>query len=105
VDAARKVYEGMLNRMRIDAAFKLDSDALYLWSRRWMEAQREVASSKAERTAAAEAHLERMRKWEKLVVGAKGAGGFYSPTDVAAAEYYRLDAEALLGQEQGRKLQ
>jgi hypothetical protein len=43
-----------------------------------------------------------MRKWEKLVVGAKGAGGFYSPTDVAAAEYYRLDAEEQLVQEKGR---
>jgi hypothetical protein len=58
-DAARKVYEGLLNRMRMDAGFKLDSDALYLWSRRWMNAQREVAASKAERTAAAEAHRTR----------------------------------------------
>jgi hypothetical protein len=99
--AARKVLKGMRERRQQDPAAPLDPEKQYLWSRRWMEADREVAATKAARLAAVEGHLARMRELEKIVTEFKG-GGFMGATDLAAAEFYRLDAEAVLAQEKGR---
>jgi hypothetical protein len=100
--AARKVYEATVKRVQSDALFKLDLEHVYLWSRRWMDSEREAAATKAARLAAAEGHLARMRHWEKTVTASKEAGGFFSPADVAAAEFYRLEGETLVALEKGR---
>lgn len=44
------------------------AEEFYRWSRRWMEAERDRATSKDERIAAIEAHLERMREQEQAIV-------------------------------------
>jgi hypothetical protein len=99
--AARMVYEGTLVRYRRDVMFRMDPEMVYLWSRRWMEADREVAQTRAARLAAVEGHLARMRDWEKQMTVAKGQG-VAAAMDVAAAEFYRLDAEAALAREKAR---
>jgi len=101
-EAARKVYEGSLARFGIDARYKPEIEHFHLWSRRWMEAEREAAGTKAERTAAAQGHLGRMKKWAKLVEQDNKAGGTFSGADVAATEFYCLEAEAWLAQEKAR---
>ena len=67
----------------------------YLWSMRWMDAQRDVARTKVERTAAAEAHLERMRKFHKDMAEL-AKSNVVSQFELAATEYYVVEAEELL---------
>jgi hypothetical protein len=103
-EAARKVYECMMERYRLDAGFKFDPEQAYQWSRRWMEAEREAAGAKAGRVAAVEGHLERMKKWEKVMETDNAPGRhLYSPGDYAAAQFYRLEAEGWLAQEKARE--
>jgi hypothetical protein len=102
-EAARKVYETLLERYRRDGGFQLDPEKLYLWSRRWMEAEREVGTERAERVATVEKHLERMKKWEQMVEAARRQGLTFTEGDVAAAQFYRLEAEAWLAQEKARE--
>jgi hypothetical protein len=99
--AARKVYEGTLARYRRDSTFRMDPETLHLWSRRWMDADHELAQTRAARLAAVEGHLARMRDWEKQVTAAKEQG-FVTPVDLAAAEFFRLEAETALAREKAR---
>jgi hypothetical protein len=99
--AARKVYEHLLERYKLDPNFQNEPERSYLWSRRWMEAERQAAGTKAGRVAAVEGHLERMKKWEKVFKEGVERG-IFSPGDVAAAEFYRLEAEGWLAEEKAR---
>ena len=73
----------------------------YLWSMRWMDAQRDVATTRGERTAAAEAHLERMRKFHKdMAELAKSK--VVSQFELAATEYYFVEAEEVLARERAK---
>jgi hypothetical protein len=74
---------------------RTDSFQTYYWSRLVLDSQRELGGSKAERVAALEAHLGRMRRLEALVKKVRKIGFGFS-TDVGASEYYRLEAEAWL---------
>ena len=67
----------------------------YLWSMRWMDAQRDVAGTKVERTAAVQAHLERMRKFHKDMADL-AKSSVVSRFELAATEYYVVEAEELL---------
>jgi hypothetical protein len=98
LEAARKTYEGMLARHRVDARAGLGAEDFYRWSRRWMEAERDLADKPEARVAAAQAHLDRMTKWEDMVKRAQAQGGFLAPYEATAAEFYRLEAEHWLAQ-------
>jgi hypothetical protein len=93
-EAARKVYDGMLAKAKTfgDPA---DPEKLYRWSRRWMEAECDTTDKKTDHVAAAEAHLDRMKKREALARELAKTGQI-GPVEVAAAEYYRLKAEQTL---------
>ena len=67
-------------------------ELVYTWSRRWMEEEKAAADKKGQR-AAAEAHRDRMRDLEARTQRRVQAG-LATPGDAAAAEYYRLEAEA-----------
>lgn len=95
--AARKVYEGMLKRGVVDPNAALDPEKQYHWSRRWMEAEQELSGKKADRIAAFQRHLERMKKVESLVKELRKAG-LVDEATVAAAEFFRLETEKLLAQ-------
>jgi hypothetical protein len=61
------------------------------WSRRWMDAERELAKSTAERVAALRGHFERMNKLEEEVQ--MYARGTIPIQQLAATKFYRAEAE------------
>ena len=99
-DAARKTYQVLW----IDYRERLASeDALYRWSVRWLEAERELSDQQADQVAAYQGHLERMRDLDRLIRRLHGSG--QSTVDEAsAAEFYRTEAELwLLKAKEGKK--
>ena len=92
-DAARKVYEGALQRKVQEPENIIgDVDFFHDWSVRWMQAERDLGRTKAEKMAALEGHLKRMEFWKsKLEDGAKG--GQVAIYEASAAEFFRLEAE------------
>jgi hypothetical protein len=74
---------------------RTDSFQTYYWSRLWLESQQDVSDDKDGRIAALEAHLERMKRLQALVLKVRKLGFGFS-TDVGATEYYRTEAERWL---------
>jgi hypothetical protein len=66
-----------------------------------LEAELEVAATKAEKLAALDAHLTRMKDNEKLWKASIEAGRG-SPVDFAKAKFARLDAELRLAKEKAK---
>jgi hypothetical protein len=90
--SARTAYEGVWEAF---LAGQMDVESVYDWSDRWRSAAAAVASSGAERVAAAAAHLQRMKKlqqpvWEQCKAGRRN--GWES----SATDYYVAEAEILL---------
>ena len=77
-------------------------EELYTWSRRWLDAELDLAANKDERVAAHQRQLDRMKDWEKQAE-AMAAAGQGRQSDASAAAYYRTQVELLLTQAQGRK--
>jgi hypothetical protein len=100
VEAAQKVYKGMIARRNSDpsggAAGLAWFEQLNRWSLRWMGAQCDLSTKKADKVAAVEAHLKRMREWEKNAKAMAKKGSVIAPYEVSAVTFYRLDAEKLL---------
>jgi hypothetical protein len=71
---------------------------VYLWSARWLNVQRDLASKKEEQIAALVDHLRRMQELKQRVENLAKAG-MVLPTEVNAVEYYRVEAELWLAQE------
>ncbi len=100
LEAARQVYAGIIKNYEAGQV-GLDFEKLYWWSRRWREAQHDLSDKKEDRIAAAQAHLERMRKLEGWVKESRKKG-FLTLVEVAAQEFYRLEAEQWLAREKGK---
>lgn len=97
LEAARKVYKWMREGriwLREKSRWSMESD--YQWSRRWLEAERDVSDKKADQVAAAEGHLERMKTLEAEIKGRLKED--IRPVDAATVEFYRLEAEQILAQ-------
>jgi hypothetical protein len=77
-----------------------DSFQTYYWSRLVLDSQQDLSDARADRLAALEAHLDRMRRLEELVKRVRKLG-FGRSTDVGATEYYRLEAERWLEKARG----
>ena len=71
---------------------RIDSYQVYVWSRLMLDCRRELTAKPADRIAALEEHLARMKKLEVLITKVRRLG-FGRSYDVGAAEYYRLEAE------------
>ena len=99
LDAARKTYEMLWIRHRNATA--MDPEKLYVWSRRWMEAQQTLNTDKDKQMEAVQAHLDRMKKVEEFFMRLVKTGQG-SSTDHTAAEYYRIEAEIWLAQAKDR---
>ena len=91
-DAAKHTYEA---RLAAYAAGTIQGiDQVYIWSRRWMEADLKLAAAPGEQRKIYMAHLERM-KWlnretaAKFNVGARGG----EAEKFSATEYYLAEAE------------
>lgn len=94
-------------------ALATKSEQFYLWSRRWMEARRDAATTKEGRVAAVTEHLDRMKSLEPgvllLEVQKRLGRGDVKPTPEddkmlakskfgRATKYFRLEAEAWLAE-------
>ena len=92
VDAARKTYEAYEKDFYEGRGIQ---ENVYRWSRRWLKAQVAIAKSERERVTAAEAHLARMTRLEKMA--RKRLDARVAPLqEYTAASYYRLRAEDVL---------
>ena len=100
VSAARNAYEAVWARFKPFDLSKGDGEDVYRWSRRWMEAERKMAKSEAERVAAVQGHADRMKKLEQEVqMYARGTIPFQQ---LAAAQFYRAEAELWLKAENAK---
>jgi hypothetical protein len=79
---------------------KATVEQVQTWSRRWLDAEREVSKKNAETLAALEGHVERIKDLEQAAQNRAGAKGALASD--AAAEYFRLAAEQALTQEKLR---
>jgi acyl-CoA reductase-like NAD-dependent aldehyde dehydrogenase len=76
---------------------RIDSYQVYAWSRLVLDSRRDLAGKPADRIAALEEHLARMKALETFIKKVRRFG-FGSSYDVGASEYYRLEAEHWLAQ-------
>jgi hypothetical protein len=89
-DAARRTFETVWIDYREGRG---GMERLYWWSRRWMEAEQELAAKqKADLVAAAQGHLDRMRELERIIRKLQEAK-VSTIDEVSASEYYRLEAD------------
>ncbi|MBL8625902.1 MAG: hypothetical protein JNK64_31600 [Myxococcales bacterium] len=89
VAAAAAAFATASTRQQAGAA---PVDTVYVWSVRWLDAQREQPLKGKALAAAAAAHLERMVALEAAVTKAVAAGAAPA-SDREAAAYYRAEAE------------
>ena len=71
---------------------RTESFPVYFWSRLVLDSERDSSDKKADRVAAAQAHLDRMQRLETLVKKVRRLGFGFS-VDVKATEYYGLEAQ------------
>src|SRR5262249_55474978 len=93
-DAARQTYGAGRAHHRERRA---PEEALYRWSVRWLDAERQLSDKQADQVAACKAHLERMRELERLLEGLRRSGTI-TVDEASAAEFYRVEAEIWLTQ-------
>lgn len=99
VAAARETYKGRLQQWPIDPTL-VTLDEIYVWSKRWMMAEWDLNLQAGDGAKSVSAHLERMANLEKSIILAS-KNGSAAPADVAAAKYYRIEAELMLARAGG----
>jgi hypothetical protein len=91
-DAARRTYQVMWANYREGRA---SEELLYRWSRRWLEAEKQLGKRPADQVAACRGHLERMRDVERIVRKLQ-LSGVTTLDQVNSVEFYRVEAEMWL---------
>ena len=96
LEAARKTYQLLQPTRGVewegsDSVYPA-AEHMYIWSRRWMEAERDAADDPEGRAAAVAAHLDRMRQWDRRVQRRAGVG-LLPESQAKAAEYFVAEAE------------
>jgi hypothetical protein len=91
LDAARTTYEQKVRRIR-NLGGASDPEQFYIWSGRWRDAEEAIKPGQQGLTAAAQAHLERMKTLAQLFAESAKLGQA-GQEDASAAEYYRIQAE------------
>jgi hypothetical protein len=104
LEAAKEVFQGYKKQMEAGQPFKVsdNSEFLYRWSRRWLEAELAVDKAKNKQLAAYVAHLDRMKGLEtrrQNELDAGQAGKF----EVAVAVFFRIEAEQWLSEAKARQ--
>jgi hypothetical protein len=94
LDAARKTFKQEMERFRGGLASG-NPEKLYLWSRRWLDAELDVAKTREARVAAYGDHPQRMRGLEKTAQAFARSGQGHT-ADAQAAEFFRIQAELWL---------
>jgi RNA polymerase sigma factor (sigma-70 family) len=92
LQAAREVHDGLLRQVRQGT---INGAEIATWSPHLLAAELDVAATPAERRAALQAHVERLKENERLIKAYVDAGR--SPAhELARARCLRLEAELLL---------
>jgi hypothetical protein len=100
-DLARQIYENRLEDIKKQGRF-LDVEALYVWSRRWPDAQGDTIDLKAAKIAPLEQHLARMKAMQPMVARLVHEGARdVTAVDVDRVNFFYLEAEFLLSQARG----
>ena len=99
VDAARRACLAIAQEYLEGRA---SAEQVHQWSQRWMNAEREVNSKKAEQLEALKSHVNRMQQLEKAAQDRLRTGKGL-PSDVSAAEYHRLEAELALSRQRSSR--
>lgn len=99
VEAAQTTYKQDLARMK--GLQGSSPEDLYVWSRRWLDAEMDLAANKDEKVASHHRHLDRMKEVEKMAK-AMAVTGQGRQSDATAATYYRTQAELWLTRAQGQ---
>jgi len=90
-DAARRSYQAWWANYRDRAS---PGEWVYLWSKRWLGAEKELSSRHDDQVAAYQAHLERMRELEGIVSRMQQAKpGLARIDELSTTRYYRIEAE------------
>jgi hypothetical protein len=100
LSAARAAYELAWEEFKPFDLSKGDGEKVYRWSRRWMEAERGLATTRAGRVAAYRGHFGRMKKLEEQVQAY--ARGTIPIQQLAATQFYRAQAQAWLAEQKAR---
>jgi hypothetical protein len=98
LEAARQTYKQTWQRLKGGDAHPTDLPA---WSRRWLDAELALCEKKADRIAAHQAHLDRMKEVEQFMHRIVKAG-MAVQADATAATYFRTEAEIGLIQAGGK---
>jgi len=99
LEAVRQVFKAAKHEQEAGRGIFED---LPLWSRRLLEAERALATTKEQQLTACREHLKRMQDFES-VEKARYEAGRVSIKDYAAATYHRTEAEILLARVEGMK--
>jgi hypothetical protein len=95
LEAAQSAYE--IHKLLYQRGADATEEDVYVWSKRLMMAERDLNPAAGEAAKAVQAHLERMDQLEAITKArreaARATGG-----DVAAAKYYRTEAELMRAQ-------
>jgi hypothetical protein len=91
-DAAQRTFDITWQNYREG---RRGAEGLYWWSRRWMEADQQLSEQKADRTAAAQKHVERMKDLEAIIRELR-RNKLATIDELTAAEFYRSEAEIWL---------
>jgi hypothetical protein len=97
VEAARETYQVIWKNYKDGLVPAVEFP--YRWSRRWLEAEREMSDGKADQVAACKSHLERMRDMERIERELRRSR-LNPVNEFTAAEFYRVEAEIWLAQAQ-----
>jgi hypothetical protein len=93
VATAREIFQHQMKQYEDTLTAPPDDTAF--WSRRWMEDQLRLGLKQADGLAAIQAHLERVKRLEKIAEQyAKTGQG--RPSDALKAKYFRLEAEQMV---------
>jgi hypothetical protein len=95
LQAAREVYKGLATQVLQGLA---NAESLANWSPHLLAAELDAATTQAERIAALEAHVGRLKDFEKQVKAIVAAGQA-RPMDSARVRCFRLEAELRLAKE------
>ena len=87
LEAAREAYKASVQALQTG---KADAEKVYVWSRRWLEAQADQSGTRTDR-AAFEAHLQRMKELRKLAT-TRYHTGLVPVAEVIGTDFYVAEA-------------
>jgi len=98
-DFARAKLEtaGQVYKLTVEAyrGGRTDAEAVYRWSRRWLEAERDLGDKKADPVVLLKAHRDRMKTLRETAVTRYRAGQG-TQAEALGAEFYLAEAELWL---------